>query len=187
MSLKKGKGKQSSLFLAPQSRKVSSKPSTSSAAPTTILEQISQLEKKITSNSSKNGDLNPLADLRECYNKATKLKVRIAAISALHNAFTLLIRQGKVIGKVRQPTGDAGSAEHSKALLAVREWTKGRWNDYQDLLCDLLSNSEPTLAVSPAVYALIYNSQADRGRMKCADDCFKCLHEPPENLITASL
>jgi hypothetical protein len=112
------------------------------------LAQISQLEKKLTAGNSKNADLNPLVDLLEIATKSNKVKTKIAALNALHNAFSVLIQQGKVIGKVRQRPGDHAEDAQAAALLAVREWVKGRWNDYQELLCALLSSPEPSLAVS---------------------------------------
>lgn len=146
MSLSKVKSKKSAIGSA-SSKKISPKASTSAPAAPTALQQISFLEKKLTASSSKNADLNPILDLLELANKNSKLKVRITALNALHNVFSVLIQQGKVIGKVRQDGDQAGDAQ-ATALLAVREWVKGRWNDYQELLCTLLSSQEPSLAVS---------------------------------------
>lgn len=147
MSLRKVKSKKSALVSA-SSKKITPKASTSASAAPTALEQISQLQKKLTSPSAKNADLNPLVDLLELASKNSKIKIRIAALNALHNALSVLIQQGKVIGKVRQQAGDQPEDAQAAALLAVREWVKGRWNDYQELLCASLSSQEPSVAVS---------------------------------------
>lgn len=146
MSLRKVKGK-SAHAITSSKKSITPKGSTSASTASAVLQQISHLEKKITASTVKNADLNPLVDLLELANKATKLKIRIAALNALHNAFSILIQQGKVIGKVRQQTGDQAEDAQAAALLAVREWTKGRWHEYQELLCALLCSREPSLAV----------------------------------------
>jgi hypothetical protein len=145
MSLSKVRSKKSAVGSV-SAKKITPKASTSAPAAPTALQQITHLEKKLTASSTKNADLNPIVDLLELANKNSKLKVRIAALNALHNVFSVLIQQGKVIGKVRQ-NGDQAADAQATALLAVREWVKGRWNDYQEMLCALLSSQEPSLAV----------------------------------------
>lgn len=144
MSLKGVKARKPSSKSASSSR-ITPKASTSVVTAPSTLEKISSLAKKLTSGSSKNADLNPLVDLLEIVNEGKKVKTKVAALNALHNAFTVLIVQGKVIGKVRQP-GDSAEPQ-AEALLAVRDWVKGRWNDYQELLCRLLASPEASLAV----------------------------------------
>ena len=141
------------------SSKITPKASTSAVSAPSALQRISQLEKKLVSSTSKSADLNPLVDLLETVNESKKVKTKVAALNALHNAFTVLIPQGKVIGKVRQQADDQADST-AEALLAVREWVKGRWNDYQLLLCNLLSSPEPALAVSSS-HSLAFLSVCD--------------------------
>lgn len=181
MSLKKVKSKK----LAPSSsvsRKVVTPKASTSAAPP--LEQISQLEKKLTSSTSKNADLNPLLDLLDIVSKSKKVKTQVAGLNALHNAFTVLISQGKVLGKVRQQTQDEQADPQASALMAVREWVKERWNDYQTLLCALLSSPEPALAVRCHHLYVQLQWLID---ISFADCIIDCLDEPPKDDITIPL
>lgn len=108
---------------------------------------IAGLEKQLS--AAGNADLNGLVDLLELLrDQRQKTKTRASAANALHNVFSTLIRQGRLIGKVKEQ--DAGNP----ALKAVRDWAKGRWSEYVSVLCDLLSDSSETLAVSRATLLL---------------------------------
>ena len=128
----------------------------SSSATGTALSKISELEKRLTSSGSQGADLNPLVDLldylRQPGTSPKVLKVRTAAAHALHNAFSSLIRQGRLLGKIKDVGNGAQEKEAAtSALKAVREWAKARWNEYLENLCGLLCTSEPeeeTLSVS---------------------------------------
>lgn len=141
-----------SLPASTSSLKSGPRASTSSAKrPVSTLSRISELEQKLIVSTSKNADLNPIIDLLEYAAESPKLKVRTAALHSLHNVFSTLIRQGKVIGKVRQSDDSSDSASIA-ALNAVREWTRARWHDYQKLLCGLLPHEEGALAVRLASF-----------------------------------
>ena len=130
----------------------------SSSATGTALLKISELERRLTSSGSQGADLNPLVDLldyvRQPGTSSKVLKVRTAAAHALHNAFSSLVRQGRLLGKIKDGSNGAQEKEAAaSALMAVREWAKARWNDYLENLCGLLCTSEPeeeTLSVSYA-------------------------------------
>lgn len=112
----------------------------SNAASTSTLASIAALEKQLS--SAANADLNPLLDLLELFqSEKTSVKVRAAAANALHNAFSTLIRQGRLIGKVREQEAK------NTALKAVRDWAKARWAEYTSTLCALLSSENDALAV----------------------------------------
>lgn len=114
--------------------------SSSSAPSTSMLASIAALEKQLS--SAANADLNPLLDLLELFqSEKNSVKVRAAAANALHNIFSTLIRQGRLIGKVREQ--EAKNA----ALKAVRDWAKARWVEYTSTLCALLSSDNDALAV----------------------------------------
>ena len=118
--------------------KLSDKASTSAAA----AGRIQTLEKQLS--SAGNADLNPLLDLLELFQTAkNSTKTRAAAANALHNVFSTLIRQGRLIGKVREQ-----EEARNPALKQVRDWAKARWSEYTDTLCELLASETESLAVS---------------------------------------
>lgn len=134
------------LASARKAPKVSRSLVVASTSTSSQLEQIAELEKRLSTASA---DLNPLVDLLDILKQdtdpATKnagkaVKIRLTAAYALHNAFSSLIRQGRIIGKIR-------AADASEALATVREWTRGRWNDYTNTLCSLVYNHDEAVAV----------------------------------------
>lgn len=121
------------------------------------LADIAAIEKQLTASAST--DLNPLVDLIDIFSNAasdtasTKVaarnrQLRVASAYSLHIVFASLIRQGRLIGKVKLD-------ESNPALAAVRDWTRLRWNGYVDKLCTLLSDRHAGLAVSARICACL--------------------------------
>lgn len=121
-----------------RSPKAAMAPSFSSSSSAT-LSQISILEKQLLSTSTSAVDYNPLVDLLALL-KSTKsnIKVRLAAAESLHTIFSHLIRQGRVIGKLK---------DENESLRVVKEWMRTQWRDYVETLCMLLVNGDSALSV----------------------------------------
>lgn len=171
----------------------------SSSATGTALLKISELERRLTSSGSQGADLNPLVDLldyvRQPGTSSKVLKVRTAAAHALHNAFSSLVRQGRLLGKIKDGSNGAQEKEAAaSALKAVREWAKARWNDYLENLCGLLCTSEPeeeTLSVSYASTKPMLPPSLSRSMRSSPfylpDHCSQHSDEPPENHFRAPI
>ena len=130
---------------------------TSTAGHDKALADIATIEKQLTSSAST--DLNPLVNLIDIFSNAASetasskavarhRQLRVASAYSLHNVFASLIRQGRLIGKVKLD-------ESNPALVAVRDWTRLRWNGYVDKLCALLSDGDAALAVSARICAFL--------------------------------
>lgn len=155
--------------------------SASVSAPTSTaasLATVARLEKQASGSS----DLNALVDLLNLLQTASnKSKVRCSAANALHNVFSTLIRQGRLIGKVKETQAS------SQSLEAVRSWAKARWTEYTDTLCALLAGSDEMLAVCrSSCYLPPERTDCDLCD-KLLDGLAQYAHEPPTNYFRAPI